>query len=173
MAHAVDTSSLPPHVLREYALLADDERGVLVGPRGDLAWMCFPRWDSPAIFSTLIGGSGVYAIAPTERAVWGGWYEEGNLIWRSRWVTDTGAIVECREALALPADPQHAVVLRRLTALQGSVRAEALLDAACGPPGLLSEEFDVTQRQLRGNLPQAFVHALLLECAVDSRWQAG
>ncbi|TMD91758.1 MAG: glycoside hydrolase family 15 protein, partial [Chloroflexi bacterium] len=37
--------------------------------------------------------------------------------------------------------------------------------AACGPPGLYSEEFDVEQRQLRGNLPQAFVHALLLECA--------
>jgi GH15 family glucan-1,4-alpha-glucosidase len=37
--------------------------------------------------------------------------------------------------------------------------------AACGPPGLLSEEYDVPQRQLRGNLPQAFVHALLLECA--------
>jgi GH15 family glucan-1,4-alpha-glucosidase len=39
--------------------------------------------------------------------------------------------------------------------------------AACGPPGLLSEEFDVRQRQLRGNLPQAFVHALLLETAVE------
>ena len=38
--------------------------------------------------------------------------------------------------------------------------------AACGPPGLLTEEFDVGQRQLRGNIPQAFVHALLLECAV-------
>ncbi len=37
--------------------------------------------------------------------------------------------------------------------------------AACGPPGLLSEEFDVTQRQLRGNLPQAFVHAMVLECS--------
>ena len=37
--------------------------------------------------------------------------------------------------------------------------------AACGPPGLLSEEYDITQRQLRGNLPQAFVHAQLLECA--------
>jgi hypothetical protein len=34
-----------------------------------------------------------------------------------------------------------------------------------GPPGLLTEEFDVTQRQLRGNLPQAFVHALLLEAS--------
>ena len=38
--------------------------------------------------------------------------------------------------------------------------------AACGPSGLCSEEFDVRQRQLRGNLPQAFVHALLLQCAV-------
>ncbi len=39
--------------------------------------------------------------------------------------------------------------------------------AAGGPPGLLSEEFDVDQRQLRGNLPQAFVHALLLECSAE------
>jgi alpha,alpha-trehalase len=39
--------------------------------------------------------------------------------------------------------------------------------AACGPPGLYAEEYDVGQRQLRGNLPQAFVHALLLECASD------
>jgi GH15 family glucan-1,4-alpha-glucosidase len=35
--------------------------------------------------------------------------------------------------------------------------------AASGPPGLFSEEYDVSQRQLRGNLPQAFVHALMLE----------
>ena len=35
--------------------------------------------------------------------------------------------------------------------------------AACGSPGLLAEEYDVRQRQLRGNLPQGFVHALLLE----------
>lgn len=37
--------------------------------------------------------------------------------------------------------------------------------SACGPAGLLSEEYDISQRQLRGNLPQAFVHALLLETA--------
>ena len=33
-------------------------------------------------------------------------------------------------------------------------------------PRLYAEEYDVTERQLRGNLPQAFVHALMLECAV-------
>jgi GH15 family glucan-1,4-alpha-glucosidase len=37
--------------------------------------------------------------------------------------------------------------------------------SACGPPGLCAEEFDIEQRQLRGNLPQAFVHALLFETA--------
>ena len=37
---------------------------------------------------------------------------------------------------------------------------------ACGPAALYTEEFDVHQRQLRGNLPQAFVHAAMLECAV-------
>jgi GH15 family glucan-1,4-alpha-glucosidase len=38
--------------------------------------------------------------------------------------------------------------------------------SACGPAGLYTEEYDVHQRQLRGNLPQAFVHAGMLETAV-------
>ena len=37
--------------------------------------------------------------------------------------------------------------------------------AAVGPPQLFSEEYDATQHQLRGNLPQAFVHALHFETA--------
>ena len=48
------------------------------------------------------------------------------------------------------------------------VRAVRLFErsrAACGPAGILSEEYDVHQRQLRGNFPQAFVHAVLLETA--------
>jgi GH15 family glucan-1,4-alpha-glucosidase len=38
--------------------------------------------------------------------------------------------------------------------------------SASGPAALYTEEFDVHQRQMRGNLPQAFVHAAMLECAV-------
>ena len=46
--------------------------------------------------------------------------------------------------------------------------------ASCGPAGLLTEEYDITQRQVRGNVPQAFVHALLLESAqrLASPWPA-
>ena len=34
-----------------------------------------------------------------------------------------------------------------------------------GPAGLYAEEYDVPRRQLRSNLPQAFAHALMLECS--------
>lgn len=116
----------PPHVLRQYALIADGERGIVVGPRGDFCWMCLPRWDSPAVFSSLLGGAGVYAVTPELRYVWGGQYEERSLIWRSRWVTTDG-IVECREALAFPGDPDTAVVLRRIRALDRPVRMQVAL----------------------------------------------
>jgi GH15 family glucan-1,4-alpha-glucosidase len=116
------------HVLREYAFLGDGERGILVGPRGDFVWMCFPGWADEGIFSTLIGGRGSYAITPAGRFVWGGYYEPGTLIWHSRWVTEDNSIVECREALALPARPDRAVVLRRLRACSGAARVDVTLD---------------------------------------------
>ncbi|MET9296140.1 glycoside hydrolase family 15 protein [Streptomyces sp. NPDC003077] len=122
----------PPRPLREYALLADGQRGALVGSRGEMAWMCAPRWDADAVLSTLIGGSGVYAVTPVERSVWGGFYEEATLIWRSRWVTDDGGVVECREALAFPGDPHRAVVLRRVLARDVPARLTVLLEPSAG-----------------------------------------
>ncbi|MFE9406341.1 glycoside hydrolase family 15 protein [Streptomyces sp. NPDC006530] len=121
----------PPQTLREYALIADGERGALIGPHGDIAWMCLPRWDSDAVFSTLLGGPGHYALTPHGRYVWGGYYENGTLVWRSRWITENG-VVECREALALPADPHRAVLLRRLHAVDGEARLTVDLAPAAG-----------------------------------------
>ncbi|GAA4858893.1 glycoside hydrolase family 15 protein [Pseudonocardia benzenivorans] len=119
-----------PHVLREYALIADGERGALIDPHGDIAWLCAPRWDSPAVLSTLLGGRGRYSVAPLQRFVWGGYYEDGSLIWRSRWITDDDAVVECREALAFPGDPHRAVILRQLSAVRGEAHVAALLAPA-------------------------------------------
>jgi GH15 family glucan-1,4-alpha-glucosidase len=115
-------------VLRDYALIADGRRGALVDPDGNVAWMCFPRWDSPAIFAGLWGTSGLYRIRPEGRAVWGGSYEYGSLIWTSRWITETGA-VESRDALVFPGAADRAVLLRRLqaTGAPQSVLAELQL----------------------------------------------
>lgn len=68
-----------------------------------------------------------------------------------------GAFVMCGFAMALALHQQG----DRAEALRWFERNRA----ACGPPGLFSEEYDVWQRQMRGNLPQAFVHALMFEAA--------
>ena len=108
------TGAWSPTVLRDYALIADGERGVLVGPHGEMVWLCFPRWDSPAVFASLIGGGGGYQVVPKGDYVWGGSYAPASLIWRSRWVTAAG-VVECREALSLPGRSDQMTVLRRVT----------------------------------------------------------
>jgi GH15 family glucan-1,4-alpha-glucosidase len=117
----------PPRVLREYALLADGERGAVVGPQGDITWMCVPRWDSASVFGELMGAGGVYAVTPRDRFVWGGYYEAASLIWRNRWVTEAG-IVECRDALVFPGDAHRAVLLRRIEPLDGDAALEFVLE---------------------------------------------
>jgi GH15 family glucan-1,4-alpha-glucosidase len=71
-------------------------------------------------------------------------------------------------------DAEGAVVLSGVHLALAHLERGDLLGAArwfernrssLGPPGLFTEEYDVVERQLRGNLPQAFVHALLLETA--------
>ena len=68
-----------------------------------------------------------------------------------------GAFLLCGFHLALATHQQGDAL--------GAVRWFERSRSAVGPPGLFTEEFDVLQRQLRGNLPQAFVHALLIESA--------
>ncbi len=139
------STEFSPYVLRDYALLADGERGILVDPHGNYAWMCAPRWDSQAAMSTLIGGRGGYSVTPTDpRFVWGGYYEPRSLIWRSRWVTSTG-IIECREALAFPGDPNRAVVLRRVAAVHGDAEVHVRMAVHAGfgaQPMTVTERFD-------------------------------
>ncbi|MEO7752274.1 MAG: glycoside hydrolase family 15 protein [Terracoccus sp.] len=137
------TTSPPQHVLREYAFLADGHRGALIGPRGDVAWLCTPRWDSPAVLASLVGGRGSYAVTPRDPFVWGGYYEPGSLVWRSRWTT-TSTVIECREALATPGDPHRAVLLRRIEAVDGRAAVSITLDlrADFGRAGLRTRRDD-------------------------------
>jgi GH15 family glucan-1,4-alpha-glucosidase len=70
---------------------------------------------------------------------------------------DEGAFLLCGFTVALA----HWHQGRPVEALRWFERTSS----AGGSPGILSEEYDVVQRQLRGNLPQSFVHAMLLETA--------
>ncbi len=132
-----------PSVLRDYALIADGERGALIDQNGHLMWLCFPRWPDPALFAGLMGSGGVYQIAPKGRSVSGGYYEDGTLIWNSRWITDQGAL-ETREALVYPGDEHRAIILRRVRAVDGPQVVKVVLqpsyDYGRAAPGRWTKE---------------------------------
>jgi alpha,alpha-trehalase len=104
--------------IRDFAFIADGNRGALIGPNGDVSWMCFPGWSDPAVFAKLLDPKGIFDIYPVDHFVTGGHYEESSLIWHSRWVTHH-AILESRDALAYPSTPERAILLRRVVALEG------------------------------------------------------
>ncbi|MEV4047636.1 glycoside hydrolase family 15 protein, partial [Streptomyces sp. NPDC049744] len=125
-------TSCPPWALREYAVLADGERGAVLDPRGRIVWLCAPRWHDDAVFSALIGGAGHFTVEPADPwHVWGGSYEEGTLIRISRWVT-ADCVIECREALALPTRTDRLVLLRRMRVERGEARLRMDLDPRPG-----------------------------------------
>ncbi|HEY3534190.1 MAG TPA: glycoside hydrolase family 15 protein [Pedococcus sp.] len=131
-----------PHALRDHALIADGERGAIVGPQGNLAWLCVPRWDDEPVFASLLGGHGTYVVRPRDPwHVWGGSYQTASLVWRSRWVT-TEAIIECDEALAFPGQRDLAVVLRRIRAVSGDAKVHVLLRPSGGFDGRPVDDFE-------------------------------
>jgi hypothetical protein len=59
--------NIHPHVLRDYALIADGERGAVVSPRGDIVWLCA---DCPAEVEVLLdlrAGFGKQALQTSEK----------------------------------------------------------------------------------------------------------
>ncbi|MEV0156376.1 glycoside hydrolase family 15 protein [Micromonospora sp. NPDC050686] len=122
------TATHAPSVLREYALLADGRRGALVGPDGNISWLCAPGWADPPVFSRLLGGRGDYLVTPANpRFVWGGHYEPASLVWLSRWVTTDG-IIESREALCYPGEQRRVVLLRQIRAVDRDAVVRVRLD---------------------------------------------
>lgn len=124
-----DPTARSPVALRDYAFLADGHRGALIDPEGEVAWLCFPTWSDGAVFAGLLGGQGSFRLVPSGRRVPGGFYEEGTLIWRQRWIMDDG-IVECCEALAYPGEADRCVLLRSVKAVEGEALIHVTVQVA-------------------------------------------
>ncbi|MGO2469728.1 MAG: glycoside hydrolase family 15 protein [Microbacterium gubbeenense] len=112
----------------DYALLADLHSAALVSRGGSIDWMCLPRFDSAAVFTSLLGTPehGRWLIAPEGGTVIDRQYEDGTFVLRTRWRTPTG---EAEVTEFMPAGDGRADLVREVTCVAGTVeiRSELIL----------------------------------------------
>jgi GH15 family glucan-1,4-alpha-glucosidase len=122
--------------ISEYGLLADCHSAALVDRGGSIDWLCFPRYDSPAVFAALLDPeAGRWSIRPaggfrSERR-----YVDGTLVIENTFTTESGA-VRLTDAMAFaPSERSHELgldapheVLRLVECVSGSVDLEMTLE---------------------------------------------
>ncbi|HSP80284.1 MAG TPA: glycoside hydrolase family 15 protein, partial [Myxococcaceae bacterium] len=121
--------------IADYALLGDCHSAALVGRNGSIDWACFPRFDSPAVFSRILDArrGGSFGVSPH-----GAWrstrrYLEDTNVLVTTFSTPTGVleVTDCmpvRPGLAYNSrvGSRHAL-LRRLSCLAGEVEARVVV----------------------------------------------
>ena len=82
-------------LIEDYALIGDLQTGALVSRYGAVDWLCFPRFDSGALFAALLGTpeNGHWTIQPHgEFRPLSRRYRDDTLVLESELETDTGAV---------------------------------------------------------------------------------
>jgi GH15 family glucan-1,4-alpha-glucosidase len=118
--------------IEDHALIGDTRTAALVTTRGEIDWMCLPRFESAPVFGSLIGGEhgGRFSVSP--RAIRGieRHYRPGSAVLETTWDTATG---RARMTDGFVADLSHellpqALLVRRLEAIEGRVDAQVVFD---------------------------------------------
>jgi alpha,alpha-trehalase len=122
-------SKLP---IGDYALLSDCRSAALVSRAGSVDWLCFPRFDGPAVFARLLDDdAGHFSIRPPGQAEVTRAYLDQTMALETRFQTATGAAVLVDAMAVGRNDRGHelgagspGVLLRRLTCTDGEVEVE-------------------------------------------------
>jgi len=121
--------SLP---IGDYALLSDCRSAALVSRDGSVDWLCFPRFDSPAVFARVLdSGGGHFSIQPTAGFQASRAYAEQTMALETTFVTVAGTAV-LTDAMAVGRNERGhelgagspGVLLRRLACTGGEVDIE-------------------------------------------------
>jgi GH15 family glucan-1,4-alpha-glucosidase len=116
--------------IADYGLLSDCNSAALVDRAGSIAWLCLPRYDSPAAFARILDpDAGHWSITPTDAFTSERRYLPGTLVLETTFVTDAGS-VKLTDALAFAPGQRHHelgfaaphLLLRTLEGLEGEVR---------------------------------------------------
>ncbi|MEE2570622.1 glycoside hydrolase family 15 protein [Pseudarthrobacter sp. J64] len=112
-------------LIEDYALLSDLQTGPLISRDGSVDWLCFPRFDSPSVFSRLIGTDehGRWLLAPSEpgAVVVDRHYIDSTFVLQTTWKTASGSVLVTD---FMPLGDSGSSLVRRVTGLAGSVEMQ-------------------------------------------------
>src|SRR6266536_2717459 len=149
--------SKPRTKIEDYAFLSDTQTGALVSRDGCVDWLCFPRFDSPACFASLLGEkkNGHWRFFPEEKiGKTRRRYRDQTLILETEIETKSGAV---RLIDFMPPRGENPDIIRIVEGLRGkmSMQMELIvrfdygqivpwvrkrhdgLEAIAGPDGLI------------------------------------
>jgi GH15 family glucan-1,4-alpha-glucosidase len=133
--------------ISSYGFISDCHTGALIAPDGSVEWLCLPRFDSPAVFCSLLDrGAGFWRIGPpglgapvTRR------YAPGTNVLETTWMTGSGWVI-VHDLLTVgdwrpendfephrrppPDDEAEHVLLRVIECVQGEVDIEMICQPA-------------------------------------------
>ena len=81
--------------IQDYAIIGDCRSAALVSTRGSIDWLCWPRFDSPAIFAAILDAKigGHWSITPVEQFHCERSYVESTNVLRTRFTTSSGQAI--------------------------------------------------------------------------------
>ncbi len=81
--------------IEDYAVVGDGETIALISREGNIDWLCWPRFDSPACFAALLGTGqhGRWSLAPAADAQASRRYRGDTLILETTFRTSTGEVM--------------------------------------------------------------------------------
>ena len=109
--------------LEDYALLSDLRTGALVSRDGSIDWLCLPRFDSPAVFSALLGDAedGRWRLSAVDGEVIDRRYHPLTFVLETTWRTPEGV---ARVTDFLPRSTDQGDLIRRVECLEGRVEVQ-------------------------------------------------
>jgi GH15 family glucan-1,4-alpha-glucosidase len=118
----------PSKPIEDYALIGDGHTAALVARDGDIDWLCWPRFDSDACLSALLGDErhGAWRLRPAESADVSRSYCGDTKVLQTEFRTKTGGVLRLTDFMPLGEDDVSAVI-RRLDVREGAVEVELAL----------------------------------------------
>lgn len=106
--------------IEDYALLSNMHSAALLGRDGSIDWLCFPRFDSPAIFAGLLGTekNGRWLLAPENATITSRSYMQNSFVLETVWESANGS---AKVTEFMPVCDGQMSLVRRIEGLEGSL----------------------------------------------------